>query len=446
MRVRSALLGLLAFFAAATGAAQTIQLFDEYGVGPRDSAMGGAYAGVADDFAAAFYNAAGLTQQEDVHVTLGWKMIHPDVRLKIAGYADDHFTGDYPDTHLALLGFNTDLYFPRFYDNPVLKRFHLGMAFAISPFVHSYTNYWDTAVPYFFRYNDRPIALLSLYLAGAVRIFDWMSVGGGIVVSPSTTHMDCRVETHVYLPEGEFVSYQGIVSRSYSTVSPQAGVLFRIPIAGVPDRLRIGVVWHDKVVVIDGNGHAVNRLIVEFPDGSSLEPIPPMDVPVKSLTGFNPMKVTLGVSARPYRGGVVTVDGIWQQWSQWINYFYERPDPRFRDTWTVRAGFEHTLHPPWEWLPSVALRLGGYYQPTPVPSQNGRYNLLDSDTMVYTGGLGFTIGRVLGILKTPVTLDLAAQVHDLAPRTIANDQDPKFPRLKIDGMIVTGAASIGIEF
>lgn len=437
---------LLLLLAVVSVGAQSIQIFDEYGVGPRDVAMGGSYVGVADDFAAAFYNAAGLTQQEFTHVTFGYKYIGPEVKLKLKGYSDDYFTKDYPDSHLALIGLNLDLYVPRFWDNEFLKRFHLGLAFAISNYVHSYTNYWDPHTPYFFRYHDRPIALLSLYLAGAMRIFDWLSVGGGVVVSPSTTHVDARVETHVYLPEGNNKNTQGLVNRSHSTVSPQVGLLFRVPLYGLADRIRIGVSWHDRVQVIDGKGQALNRMIVHFPDGTTMEPVPIQKVPVKSMTGYNPQKLTLGLSAKPYPGGLIAADLIWREWSKWENYFFLRPDPPFKDTIEVRLGFEQRFLTDWEPLPAVALRAGWYYQPSPTPQQNGEYNLLDNDKHVYSGGLGLQLGKILGILKTPVNLDLAVQVHQLMEKTINNNQDPDYPWMQTGGFIYSGAVAFEFYF
>ena len=198
--------------------------------------------------------------------------------------------------------------------------------------------------------------------------------------------------------------------------------------------------------MIDGDGHALNRMIIHFPDGRTIEPIPAMDVPVKSLTGFNPQKVLLGISGKPYPGGLIAVDAIWQQWSRWINYFYQRPDPPLRDTWTVRVGLEHTFYPPWAWLPSFSLRAGWYYQPTPVPSQNGQFNLLDCSKNVYAAGFGFSIGRVLGIIRTPVKFDFGMQVHDLVPRSISNDHDENFPRMAIGGRVYQGAAAVEINF
>ena len=51
---------------AARAYGQTGQMLDEYGGSPKSIAMGQAFTGIADDFSAAYYNPAGLTQTKGV--------------------------------------------------------------------------------------------------------------------------------------------------------------------------------------------------------------------------------------------------------------------------------------------------------------------------------------------------------------------------------------------
>ena len=60
---------------AASARAQTGQMLDEYGGSPKSIAMGQAFTGIADDFSAAYYNPAGLTQTKGVvEMSLGMSL------------------------------------------------------------------------------------------------------------------------------------------------------------------------------------------------------------------------------------------------------------------------------------------------------------------------------------------------------------------------------------
>ena len=425
--------------------AQEMQVFEEYGVGPRDSAMGSAFVGVADDFSAAFYNPAGLAQVEGLHATFGYKLILPKVTLKIPGYSADYFT-DYPYTNFGLVGLATDLNVPSIVNPKYTAMFNFGMAFGISDFIHSYTNYYEQYTPYFFRYQDRPVALLPLYLALSVKPLDWFSFGGGLVMAPSTTYMDCRVRTDIYLPEGNSVASQGLVNRAYSLIEPLAGIMFRIPLAGMSDRLRVGLVWRDEVQVLDGKGPALNKIYVHLPGtDKTLSPIPPMNVPVVTLSGFTPMQAALGIAYKPTDGLLLATDTVWKRWSTWLNYFLVRPDPPFHDTVEQHVGLEQRFFTDEAWLEYWALRAGWYYQPKPTPSENNEWNILDNNTHVMSTGFGLRLDEILGVIKTPVNFDANFQLHYLVPETIANTED-RYPPLKTGGLAYSGTVAFELAW
>ena len=438
---------LLLTIAAPEAAAQINQAFEEYGVGPRDAAMGNAYTAVADDFAAAFYNPAGLSQPEGFHFTAGYKFLSPRVTAKMDGFAPDEFT-DYPTTHWGMIGLTTDLQIPKIINPKYTAPFAFGTAIAICNFLHSYTNYYDDRTPYYYRYQDRPVALLSAYFGMSARIANWVSIGGGLVLAPSITNIDARVRTDVYLPEGSFESNQGTVNRAKSIIDPVLGVLFRIPIAGVEDRLRVGLVWKDEVRVIDGNGVAQNRTILHTPNtDQEWSPVPTQVVPVQTLTGYSPMQATLGLAARPYTGALISADTIWKRWSVWKTYFYNEPDPPFADTIQQRIGFEQRfLTQSAAWLEYWALRAGWYYEPSPAPSQDNEWNLLDNDKHVTTTGFGLRLDRVLGVIKTPINLDANFQAHWLESETIENDKDDAFPKITTGGQVYSGTVALELAW
>ncbi|MCB9763374.1 MAG: outer membrane protein transport protein [Alphaproteobacteria bacterium] len=142
--------------------------------------------------------------------------------------------------------------------------------------------------------------------------------------------------------------------------------------------------------------------------------------------------------------------------------------PEFKDTWAFRVGAS------WDrcWThcadqhavagqPKVGLastvRLGYAYIPSPVPDQTGRTNYMDSDRNVLAGGAGLEIhNRGVG----PVRLDVGAQRHALATRTVNKDPDTvsdtdgdgilDYPRgYPLEGRITSGGSiwmvSVGAE-
>ncbi|MCZ7586020.1 MAG: outer membrane protein transport protein [Deltaproteobacteria bacterium] len=94
----------------------------------------------------------------------------------------------------------------------------------------------------------------------------------------------------------------------------------------------------------------------------------------------------------------------------------------------------------------MILRGGWYYEPSPVPNQDGVWNILDNDKNVFTGGLGLRIGDLIGLLKTPVDIDGNFQWHRLEPRTIENDDDPAFPKIETDGNVISWTVSVELEW
>jgi hypothetical protein len=127
-------------------------------------------------------------------------------------------------------------------------------------------------------------------------------------------------------------------------------------------------------------------------------------------------------------------------------YFLMTPDPPFHDTFEERLGVEQRFDTDADWLDSWAVRAGWYYEPSPAPSQNGVWNVLDNDKHVFSTGFNLRLDRVIGLVKTPINLDGSFQLHYLVPQTITNDQDPDFPKIETGGLVYVGAGTIEVEW
>ena len=77
--------------------------------------------------------------------------------------------------------------------------------------------------------------------------------------------------------------------------------------------------------------------------------------------------------------------------------------PNFVNTFNTRVGAEYRLSE------SFMLRGGVFYRPTMVPVQDGQgTNILDSNALGLSAGVGFSVVDPLEIFSKPVHFDLAA--------------------------------------
>jgi len=437
---------LLLLLVARPASAGINQLFEEQGVSPRDTAMGNAFTGVAEGWPAAYYNPAGLYQLRGGQLAFGYKYVDPEVYLHLEGYRLGEGFTDYPTTKLFLLGIASDLRFPRVFNAKLAEHISFGLAFGISDYIKSFTTYWTAYVPYFFRYNDRMVSLMSLYVGFSVKIVSCLSLGAGFVAAPSDTYNAVSAKTVIRLPEGDFSTVQGVVNRTKGKVEPQVGLMFKPPIGRLGEMLTLGVVWRDEVSSLDTKGTITTYTDVQFADGSTYRGLEKTEMPLVALTGFSPMQVAAGLGIRPMHGMLIAVDEIWKQWSRWMNFWEWHPDPRFEDTWQTRLGAEYEWRFHYQWFRKFAVRGGWYFEPSPVPDQNNQWNVLDNDKNVVSTGVGMEIGNIIGIFMVPAKFDVAYQHHILSRRYTSNSEDPSYPALRTGGYVYNLTATLTLVF
>jgi len=419
------------------------QLFEDFGVGARDSGMGNTGVACANDFSAAFYNPAALTRATGLGITFGYKLVAPRLTMKIPGFGDRYFT-QYPDTNLTMLGFHWNVVVEKLIDPKWTERFTFGLALAMSDFYKSFTVYYDIDTPYFYRYHDRSLNLLSIYASLGIRITDWFSIGGGLVPAPTDTYTRVLVDSNFTAPAYSYHALQGTVTRSFGKLDAVAGILFRIPVKDVKNYLAIGFTWRDEVSSTDGNGTATDHSTLHF-NGQTID-MGDSDTPILTLTGWTPMQVVGGVAWRPIGGLTLTVEELWKRWSRWRNFFIELPDPRFHDTWNTRVGAEYIADTGSCILQTVSSRFGFYRELSPVPNQNGQSNYLDPDKWVITTGFDTAWGfGNLDILRTQLHLGAAFQVHLMDQIHLTNNADPDYPPLRAGGQVYSFTTTLGVR-
>ena len=101
---------------------------------------------------------------------------------------------------------------------------------------------------------------------------------------------------------------------------------------------------------------------------------------VDFVLNYTPEQVDIGV-AQTWGPLAVAVDAVWSRWSGYIDSQGEHPTD-WKNVWSVRAGAEYTAQP------DRVVRAGLQWEPSPVPSQAGRSNYVDTDRAVVSVGAG----------------------------------------------------------
>ena len=407
---RAAAILLIASALAGAGSALANPL-DVFGAGARATAMSGAFAGVADDGSAAYYNPAGLAQVARYQLEGGYVFMQPRLLLNGKDNGVDanrgttfSFVGSQKIAgHRLTVGVN--LFFP---DQHVLR-------FLMLP---------DTNPRYSLYYNDNHA--LSAYVCGGLEILPWLYVGAGInYIGGNKGGVDFQIN------EKE-PSSGSLKSDIGNTITPLAGVMFRPHPA-----VRIGLTYRHPTEV---ELVLPNRIVLPSITIFGNNPIPIIRNSVITLlttafSHFSPRQIEFGVSWRITDRVLVSGDVTWYQWSgmrsptpyttiQVTGGFGEIfpktlsfavPKPGLRDTFVPAVGAEAT--PLVSRHVDLLVRAGYAYRPTPVPPQGGAMNFVDSNTHIVSAGLGLNFKDFAKVLTRPISLDFYGQAHFLEPRT-----------------------------
>jgi long-chain fatty acid transport protein len=437
MRRIAAILPVLLLLAATASA----NPLDVFGAGPRAISMSGAFTGVADDGAAAYYNPAGLAQIARFQFEGGYLYAQPNLRLNGQDNGVDPNKGTYFAfvssqkilDHRLTVGVN--LFFP---DQHVLR-------FLMLP---------NTNPRFSLYYNDNHA--LSAYVCGGLEVLRWLYLGAGInYIGGNKGGVDFEISE-------KDPSRGSLKSRIGNVITPVGGLMF------LPHRtVRIGATYRHPT---DVELYLPNRIVIPAITIFDSNPIPIIEKTVLTLlttaySHFSPRQVALGASWRITDRVMVAADLTWMQWSEMRNPTpyttlkleggfaklfpstptYAVPDPNLHDTFVTALGAEGvpltTAHV------DLRVRLGYAYRPTPVPPQGGEMNFVDSDAHIVSAGLGLDLKGLLKIVDRPLSLDAFFQAHLLEPRTFTKNRlwDP-VGDYTATGEVYQGGAALTVRF
>ncbi len=439
MRLRASLAALFAVAFAAPAARAGVE--DTFGLGAKAMALGGSYAARPGDFAASYYNPAGLAPGYEAdreggffELHLGYLYAHPSLHVTRANGSEIATPGT-PDTSGAVLGSRFSVGQPF-----GLEGLNMGIALYMPSHLFRWSIYPDDDVQWGLLTDRTQVVTANFALA--YRVTRWLSLGAGLRLLFDVQTLTKGRVTGVALEQDPKTGQSEV--RTHTELGTDAQVFGRVaPLAGIlltpVDRLRIGLTYRHKSYIDDWGYTRIK------------------DVPLLGNMGyshhfahyFEPTQVTLAVSGDLSDTVDVSADLTWAKWSEALstnrNFW---GDGSWGDTWTPAFGAR------WKATPALAL-LGGYrFQKSPLGNFGGPSNLIDNDRHLISMGLELDLGKLLRSPSIDARVNWGLQHVILVDRTETKDfrrfadddawrANPGYPSYSFGGRLL--ATSLGVE-
>jgi len=411
---------------------------DAFGFGARSVGMGSAATAVATDFAANYYNPAGLAAGGDLSLTLGYALARPTLELNGADNEVDDSRGFQGGVVLAgeLLsrgvGFSIGLHLP---DERVSRIRAL-----------------PERQPRWVLYDNRPQRVV-ISSSGGVEVIEGLYVGAGLTYLANTSgvleirgDVDLLDEARTTLKSGVDVDLAAV---RYWTV----GARYELD-----DEWRFGLTWREDFSLrLDLDVDVRGRIL--GPGGAVIVEDASFVFNSANDTLYSPEQVFAGV-AWSSAGWLVAFDLGWVRWSAFpaptatvaleldlgaldlpIPLPAPPAEPAFHDIVVPRVGVEYAAC---DWF---LARAGYFFEPTPAPEQPGVTNYVDADKHALSLGVGLRVADPSGVFPRPVEIDVAGQLVHVVERAYTKD-DPADPvgDFVAGGRVLTVVASLAFAF
>lgn len=365
----------VALAAAASPRARASDL-DEFGFGPRAIAMGGAYSALATDWTAPYYNPAGVAVPRSLGLGFGYS--YGDYAFKYKSQAADRGVDRRAERVDPLSAVSAGFVTSLGERGTLLGRVGVGFAMFV-PTRHALSVDWETAPaePQFWLYGKRenrmtmmPALALRLPLPGDLEETQTLAigVGGNVLVNISGQQtFSLGTSSASQVKTGIDATYD---------LAPNVG-LFYWPL----DWLSFGVAYRGELSL----GAKVNVVIDLTGNGQAAFPLD-----LEAISFFQPQEIQGGFAVDPVDWLTVSFDLTWKNWSAFKDPFLTvgtvigQVDPKFKDTISPKLGLELDV------TDALALRLGYFFEPSPIPPQRGPTNMVDLDKHVLSFGVGYT--------------------------------------------------------
>lgn len=354
--------------------------------GARAMAMAGAFAGLANDPSAMYFNPAGISQLKGTHVMGGLTLILPQ----------SSFRGPSPDiTEYSLKEqtFNPiNIYVTHQLNNDFTIGVSLNNQFGLG-------TQWDD------NWVGRNLAIKTDFktyffnAAVAYKIQENLTVSAGFIYALGNVELSRGASFSPFTGSAK-VTLKG----DGHAIGFNAGVLYQV----IPE-LSLGLSFRSQAKFdLSGDATAEGPAVVQalLPKGKI------------SSTITTPMNITFGVAVKPVCNLTVTADFQYIGWSSYDKLAVDFADPSYADlssvrdyenTFIIRAGLEYQVND------KLALRGGLLYDRNPVKDNLLDPTLPDANRIGFNAGFGFKFTENL-------SMDVAYFFLRFKERTITNSE------------------------
>jgi len=437
--------GVACFAFAASASAGPAETF---GYGSRSTALGGAVSADSVDVSANYYNPAGLAGGKGLAFEVGY--VRASYALKMNG-RDNHVD--------PVRGLYFGLVAPGEI-GPVPFAFGVGLHLPDDRVFR--VRSLDQEQPRWEMYDNRP---QRIFLATnlAIKPFKWLEVGGGLVFLAATrARLDITGELLVASPRESELRHE--VDADLTAIRyPQAGVRVH-----ANDKLRFAAVYRGEFQLtldisarldVTANAFGISVPLLTY-------------ITTNSVNAFLPRQAVFGTSWDPIDRVTVDADVTWINWSSYkspvtavnaITKFDAPPGfppsllpekpaptvilpPNFRDTFVPRVGVE-TRFPLGGGGHQLALRVGYFYERSPIPEQTGGTNFVDSDRHAFSLGTGVRLRDIARELPGDLHFDVHGMYSWLPERLTAKSSPANaIGDYSAGGRIWSVGAVLGVRF
>jgi long-chain fatty acid transport protein len=395
---------------------------DVFGLGSRETAMGGAVSADVSDFSANYYNPAGLALARGLEISVGY------FRADHTLYMNGRRSGI--DPVKGILG------------GAVVPGQIAGVPFAIGVGAHlpddrlSRVESLPQDVPRWELYQNRNQGLW-FGVNGAISILPWLHVGGGVTYMAATVatvdvsgHLDLLVPDesalrHAVNADLSLVAYPDFGIRIDATRAVALAVVYR---GQYSQNLDVNGAVHAGLGV--GNQGDLTTLALALRS--------------QSIDTFLPQQLAWGASWKALEVLHANLDFVWVNWKAYVppvtqvHAVLTVPAPQggwplgitpptapapvtiqpmaMRDTIVPRVGAEWRALAGSSW--EGFLRGGYEYAASPIAAQTGSTNYVDRDRHSFSAGLGVRAVGLTDVLPGDLRFDLHAQLSVLPTSTV----------------------------
>ncbi len=363
----------------------------QFGLSPRAIGMGNAVSALIDDYAAVYYNPAGLALTSESGFTLGYFYNEP--RIKVGRSDGTEHSGFRSAMKAGLIGYRHALFSKHWKKNVVV-----GMAlaypdnFKTGTMVRTYF-YDDTQWPVVGRVHD----MLVMSGGMGIQVHERVYVGVGMRFAVTYSAQDINVVLR--LSEGT-IEYERVDINADTEVLPVVGCIIR-PL----EWLKFGAVWRrggaPVKVVGKGQGSAVVGAFVL-----------PVSLGLNFKDFYEPDEIAASVAIEPLDKMAICFETTYAFWSKYDVPFDMKPPGRPLDDIVIpRIGLEYRLSD------FMRVQAGYYYHPSPVKRVQSDTDYLDAAAHVVSAGAEFSI-PIPRLLEFPLVLHVCAQYEHMPERRL----------------------------